>query len=201
MALATLTDLRAKIIKYLERDDLAGDVDDFIVLAESTHRREIRIREMLTRSALTVDDRYVSLPSGFLEGKTLRLLTSPRTVLTNISNAEMDCKSRTGSGKPLFYTIHAQIEFDIDTDQSYSGEIIFYKEITALDDSNTTNVLLTRAPDAYLYGALLASAPFLMDDPRLLVWGALYSAARDGLNAKKDTRIGPQNAKVYGTTP
>lgn len=201
MALSTVQELRDSIKKYLDRDDLSGDIDDFIRLAESRHRQEIRIREMIQRDALTIDDRYVTIPTGFLEAKTIRLLTNPRTPLENVSNHQMDSLSRTGNGKPRYFTIHKEIEFEINPDQSFSGEIVFYKEFTPLDDTNPSNDLLTRAPDAYLYAALLASATFLMDDQRLSVWAGLYGTARDLLNNKKDTRVGPQNARVYGATP
>ena len=40
------------------------------------------------------------------------------------------------------------------------------------------------APDAYLYGALLQSAPYLQEDARLESWGALYRSAVDAVNAE-----------------
>ncbi len=39
-----------------------------------------------------------------------------------------------------------------------------------LSDANTTNTVLTTAPDVYLYGALTEAAPYLKDDPRAPVW-------------------------------
>jgi hypothetical protein len=72
-----------------------------------------------------------------------------------------------------------------------------------LDDTNTSNGLLVRAPDAYLYGALVASAPFLASDERLQVWEMLYSAARDGLLlSDRQGRYGTALAsRVAGATP
>jgi len=43
-----------------------------------------------------------------------------------------------------------------------------------LSDQNTTNWLLTKAPDVYLYGALTHAAPFLMDDQRIPVFAQIY---------------------------
>ena len=48
-----------------------------------------------------------------------------------------------------------------------------------------TNALLEEAPDAYLYGSLIASAPFLVEDARLEVWGSLYRAAMEELKANE----------------
>ena len=45
-----------------------------------------------------------------------------------------------------------------------------YRSVTSLSNSNTTNWLLLNHPDAYLYGALVESAPYIKDDARLAVW-------------------------------
>ena len=37
--------------------------------------------------------------------------------------------------------------------------------------------MLTQNPDIYLYGSLMASAPFLMDDEKIAIWGALFDKA------------------------
>ena len=47
---------------------------------------------------------------------------------------------------------------------------MFYKNIDALSDSNTTEQMLTNNPDVYLYGALLEAEPFLMNDERVPLW-------------------------------
>jgi hypothetical protein len=54
--------------------------------------------------------------------------------------------------------------------------MIYYAKITSLSDGNTTNWLLTKAPDVYLYGALTHAAPFLMDDQRIAVFAQIYLA-------------------------
>lgn len=203
MALDSYSNLKTAIANYLDRDDLTDYVDDFIDIAEARHKRDIRIREMLTRSSLTVDDRYVDLPTGYLEAQTLRLLTDPVTVLLEVNLHEMNRIRVESTGKPEFFSIHTQIEFNIDPDESYSGEIVYYKALTALDGSNTSNDLLTRAPDAYLYAALSAAEPFLMNDPRVQLWEALYQNAVDGLTKsdRRSRRSGPQISRVAGATP
>ena len=42
--------------------------------------------------------------------------------------------------------------------------------------------MLEYFPDAYLYGSLIHSAPYLKDDARLQVWAALYQSAIDAIN-------------------
>lgn len=203
MALTTYSELKTAITNHLDRDDLTDHIDDFIDLAESRHKRDIRIRDMLTRGALTVNARYVSFPSDYLEAIGIRLLTDPVTVLTYVDLYEMNRQRSEGTGKPTLFTTHSQIEFNKTPDSSYSGEIVYYGSLTALSDANTSNAILTRAPECYLYGALTASAPFLMHDERIQVWNGLYQEAKNELN-KMDRRgrhIGPLFAKVAGATP
>jgi hypothetical protein len=56
-------------------------------------------------------------------------------------------------------------------------ELLYLAKIPALSDSNTSNWLLSEAPDVYLYGSLVHSAPYLQEDDRLGVWAQLYGAA------------------------
>lgn len=205
MALDTYSNLKTTIADYVDRDDLAAQIDDFIDLAEARHKREIRIREMQVRAQASASTRFLSLPSGFLEMQTLRLLTDPVTVLTEINFEEMNrarIETTTG-GRPRFFTIHEEIEFDKIPDQAYTAEMIYYQAFTPLSDANTTNGLLTRAPDLYLYGALLAAAPFLVEDDRIQVWNGLYEQASDGLKLadRRGRHSGAIASRVFGATP
>lgn len=200
MSLSTYTLLKAEIANHLDRDN-NSDIDTFIDLAEARHKREVRIREMITRTEFTVDSRYEDLPDGFLEMKSLRLLTDPLTVLTETNQHEMNRVRRETTGKPKYFTVSSDIEFDRSPDESYTGEILYYKEQTALSDGNPSNDILSRAPDLYLYGALLASAPFLINDERMRVWGELYTSALNRINAMDRRLSGPLASRVAGATP
>lgn len=203
MSLDTFANLKTAIADHLGRSDLTSYIPDFITLAEARHKREIRIREMVTRSAITVNARQISLPTGFLEAKTFRLLTSPVTVLKPTNFDYMNQVRDETSGKPSYFVISNEIEFDKTPDSSYSGEIVYYKAFTALSDGATSNSLLTRAPDAYLYGALVASAPFLLDDARIQVWNNLYNLAVEGLAHanRQEGHVGPMISRPHGATP
>lgn len=203
MTLSTYSGLKTAIADHLDRDDLTSQIDDFIDLAEARHRREIRIREMIQRATVTVSGRYLALPARFVQMDVLRLLTDPVTVLTEVNLHEMTRQRLATTGKPKFFTVHEEIEFDRSPDDSYTAEMIYYAYFQALSDSNTSNGLLARAPDAYLYGALIAAEPFLGEDERLPVWERLYTSARDGLKASdiRGRYAGPLVSRVVGATP
>jgi hypothetical protein len=53
------------------------------------------------------------------------------------------------------------------------------------------NWLITNAPDVYLYATLLEAAPYLNDDARTQVWGALLEQGISALeSANKADRFG-----------
>lgn len=201
MAITTYAELKTSIQNHLDRDDL--DEDELIDLAEARHKREIRIRDMVTRnSSFTVDSRYEDLPGDFLEMIQLRLLTSPVTVLEELGVHEMTRVRESTNGKPTRFAVYGnEIEFNKNPDSSYTGEIIYYKKLTALSGANTSNAILDRAPDAYLYACLLAAEPYIMNDERIQVWEKLYTSARDALNGMDRKRGGPLVARVVGDTP
>lgn len=203
MSLDTYSNLKTAIANHLDRDDLTSYVDDFIDIAEAKHKRDLRIKEMITREAITINARQISLPADFLETINLRILTTPVTVLKSVNYHEMTRQRSETTGKPTLFTITNEIEFDKSPDSSYSGEIVYWEAQQPLSDSNTTNSVLTTHPDVYLYGALMASAPFLMDDPRLVVWKALYDEAVQQANAltRKGRVAGPIVSRVSGPTP
>lgn len=203
MSISTYAELKTAIADHLDRDDLTSQIDNFIDLAETRHKRDIRIREMIKRLGVTVDDRYIDAPEGYLEALSFRLLTNPVTPLSYVTPETINDYRLESTGKPKYFTVHEQIELDKAPDTSYSGEILYFKSLTALSDDATTNALLARAPDAYLYGALLASAPYLLNDERIETWSSFYTSAVEGLsNARRQERsVGSLVARVHGATP
>lgn len=203
MSLDTFANLKTAIANHLDRDDLTSLIPDFITLAESRHKRDIRIKEMINRDAITVNARQISLPTGFLGSINFRLLTNPVTVLKYVNYHELNRVRDETTGKPEYFTIGNEIEFDHAPDSSYSGEIVYFKAETALSDGNTSNNILAAAPDAYLYGALTAAEPYLMNDERIPTWNSFYKNAVEGLNKQleKGRRSGPLVSRPAGATP
>lgn len=203
MAITNYTELKAAVASWLERDDLTSEIPDFITLADAEIRRDVRIREMLTRASITVNAKTISLPTGFAGPKRLFLDTSPRTTVQYISPQDMDRYSRDGTGRPKFYTIDDVIEFDVAPDQSYSGTLVHFAHVTALSDSNADNDVITNHPDIYLYGALRHAAPFLMEDERVQLWAASYEKAVQRANAQASKSMVAPGARptVQGRGP
>jgi len=182
MALTDYASLTAAIADWLLRDDLSAVIPDFVTLAEAQINRDVRHWRMETRSAITLDARYVDLPTDWVE--TIRLIgdTNYRAIQLLSTDQLERLRPDATAGAPL-YNAHTagQIELFPVPGESYTGEILYYAKVPALA-TNSTNWLLTEAPDVYLYGSLVQSAPYVVEDERLTTWASLYGAAVQRLN-------------------
>lgn len=181
----TYSTLQTQIASFLDRDDLTAQIPTFIDLAEASINRDLRHWRMEKRAEATFNERYEPLPADWISA--IRISIAGKTQLDLLSQAKMmeyrDTNNNT-SGEPRYYTISSgQIEFYPTPDGDYAGSMIYMADVPALDDTDTTNWLLTKYPDVYLYGALMHTAPYLQEDARLAVWASLYTAAVEKLNA------------------
>lgn len=186
--MATITSystLISTVADYLNRQDLTTQIPTFIQFAEADMNTRLRTREMIVRATTTNDDEFVRLPLDFLEGINLQIVggKSPLRFIT-LDEADM-INAAQGYTAPTFYSLmNGAIELvpPPATGVDVEIEMVYYGKITSLSESNTTNWLLTKAPDVYLYGALTHAAPFLMDDQRISVFGSFYSQRIEALN-------------------
>ena len=196
MALANFTDLKASVADFLNRSDLTTVIPDFITMCEAGFNRELRVREMSVRTQAPIDSQYVKLPDDFLGMRNIDLMTDPVTPLSYKNLQNLDIHRRAdATGKPLYYSItQNNIEFAPSPDAEYTLEIVYYQKVPALS-ANTTNWLLDNHPDAYLYGTLMHSAPYLQADERIGVWAGKYQQVINQITTSDE------NAKFSGSTP
>ena len=203
MAIGTYAELQSAVADWLNRDDLTTVIPNFVELAEAELTRNLRHRKMITRASLTISAEYTATPSDWFQTQSLILETDPVTQLEYLTSEALNAKraSSVASGKPLFFTmIGTEIQAYPSPDASYTGEIVYYAEIPALTDSNTTNWLLTLAPDIYLYATLIQSAPYLQDDARLQTWASLYQKKMLDIDISNERAQGQTSARMR-TTP
>jgi len=177
MAISTYSELKSAIADWLNRSDLTSVIPSFIELAEAELTRNLRHRKMIARADATINSEYTQTPLDWFQTQTLILETDPVTTLEYLTPEALNAKraASTANGKPLFYTmIGTEIQVYPVPSGDHTAEMVYYAKIPSLSDSETTNWLLTLAPDIYLYGSLMQSAPYLQDDNRLSVWNALY---------------------------
>ena len=181
MSFTSYSDLQTTIAGYLARTDLTTQIPDFIRLAETRLRRDLRIRQMLksVTTATVAADSTVELPSDFIEVRDFVVVGNPVQPLNYFSPSACNRNTRTGEiGKPNSYTVLPN-DFQLSPvpDAVYTVQLFYFAAPTFLSDSNTSNVFLANTPDALLYGALLEAAPYLMDDARINTWGTMFDRA------------------------
>ena len=85
MALATYADLQGAIASWMDRTDLTAVIPDFISLFETTANAELPLRTRYNLATTTlstvVGTATVTLPTDFLEAKSLVNQTDPKHVL------------------------------------------------------------------------------------------------------------------------
>jgi len=210
------TSLQAAVTEYLARDQdatLIARIPTFIQLAEAKFNRMLYVRQMEQRSTTTVDTgatepEFISLPGDFQSMRRVRLSSvAGKPCLEFKSGTQMDeyrFSISDVAGQPRYFTVFgSELELAPTPNDDYTIEMVYRQNVPALA-SNSTNWLLTLAPDLYLYGALLESAPYMKEDERIQTWALGFSAALDGLNQLGMTsafNAGPMIVRTSGQTP
>jgi len=214
--IAVYTDLQNAVTEYLARDQdatLIARIPTFIQLAEAKFNRMLFTRQMEQRSTtLTVptatEPQYIALPADFQSMRRVKLTsTSPTVRLDYKSPSQLDeYRSCIGDtiNQPLFFTIFGnEIELCPTPDEIYTVEMVYRQNIPPLA-LNATNWLLNLAPDLYLYGALMESAPYIKEDARIQTWALGFTAALNdvnGLGQMSTFNAGPLEMRISGVTP
>jgi hypothetical protein len=217
MAISTYAELVTAVTEWLARDQdstLIARIPDFIVLCEAKLNRTLHHPSMETRSTASVDTtdsepEFISLPSDFQTMRRVRLSSvtgKPRLEYMAQSQLEDYRYSIDNvSDQPIYYTIIGdELELAPTPGEDYTLEMVYRANIPSLNSSNTTNWLLSLAPDVYLYGVLLEATPYMREDERAAVWGAAFTSCVEQLNMhghRQSYDAGPSTVWLPGVTP
>lgn len=173
----TYSDLKTAIADFLHRTDLTTQIPNFIERAEAALFREINVKDLRVSTTGTTTGEYVTLPADFSE--VVRLTCT-------YSGTEYDLDY---GSQPVDYTMTAPKYFALEnnklrifgssTGQAYT--LYYTPKVAALSASNTTNWLLTNAPDLYLYASSLEAARYSRDDQLEAKLGAMLDPLIDGI--------------------
>lgn len=205
--------LQSAVTEYLARDQdgtLTARIPTFIQLAEAKFNRQLFVRQMEQRATALVnlassEPEFISLPSDFQSMRRVRLSSvTGKPALEFKSGAQIDeyrFETFNVSGRPRYFTVFGdELEIAPTPDAAYTIEMVYRRNIPPLA-GNDPNWLLTLAPDLYLYGALLESAPYIKEDSRIQTWGLGFTVALNELNNLGLTstfNAGPMTVRVSG---
>ena len=217
MTITTYATLQTAITEWLGRDQdttLVARIPTFIQLAEAKFNRLLRVPQMEQRSTTTVDTgstdpEFISLPTDFQTMRSVRLsgvTGKPRLEFrtkTQLDDYRYSIDNVTD--QPVYFAIvGSEMELAPTPNDDYTLEMIYRQNIPALSESNTSNWLLTLAPDLYLYASMMETAPYIKEDGRLQTWGAGFQTALDGLNdlgRSMSFDSGPSTIVLPGVVP
>jgi hypothetical protein len=205
MTITTYATLQSEIASWLNRDDLSSIIPTFIQFVESDVNSRLRHQKMVIRAQATSNQEYVQLPGDWLEAINIHIIdgAQPLSYVT-LNEADRINKQQIVT-QPSFYSIMDDaLEIIPAPGSNIDIEMIYYGKIPALSNQNTSNWLLVKAPDLYLYGSLVHAAPYLLDDQRVGLFANMYNSRLEALALESDKAVhsgGPlvaRTRKTYG---
>lgn len=179
MALTNYTTFVATVESYLARTDLTSVIPDFVQMAQLRMSRDLRTEKMLKVATATPADNLVSFPIDFLELREIHFQGNPPIILEYQSPDLFFKNGQTSlSGRSHFFTmLGTEFQFAPSQDATYTIQILYYGQPTFISSTTSSNLYLAYYPDALLYATLAEAEPYLMNDPRVQTWSALYDRA------------------------
>jgi len=194
MALDTYANLSTAIGTWEDRTFTTAETDEFILLAEANANRKLAsdFRRRTTATINTDATGLGTLPTGFVG-----LTSLVRDVLGSVPLKQVSWDAliernpyETSADATVFAIRGTSLQVAEITDDNFLA--VFSGSVTALSGSNTTNWLLTLAPDYYLtYGQACAAAKFKSYQEAAI----LRAAANDIL----DEIVSQGNVAEYGS--
>jgi hypothetical protein len=182
------------ITTYADRTDLATIIPTFIGLAEKKIFRELRtpsLEKKVYFDAIEDGTYKFALPPRLLEIKNVRTKAIPPAGITNEN--ETDGISIEFKPVSLFYNPETpdgcytreigNIWFKGAIPKGQRITILYYEDLSGLNDPDDTNLVLLRNWDLYLYGALAELPLYLMDEQRIAIWKAMFAESMQSANA------------------
>ncbi len=189
MAITDYASLKTSVASWLHRTNATDIIPDLIAFGENRIYRDLRVRQMETAMSVAISSGVAAVPSGYLELKNAYLDGTPVAKLER-KDAEWiyhNYPTRSSDGRPKFIARDAgNFIFGPFPTDTYTLKGTYYKRLDALSDSNTSNWLITDAPEMLLFAALVEAEAFVVNDPRIALWETKYLQLRDRLQERSD---------------
>lgn len=193
------TTLKASIAAFLHRTDLTDLIPEFIADAENRIYNDIRVRAMEAPYSSTTAS--TALPTGFLEWIYLIIDDDHEQKLSRRDAEWIYTRYPSSSGKPVYFAREGDaLLFAPTPDATYTLSGRYYKKLPALSDSNTTNWLITDAPELIRFAALAEAAPYTQEDERVALWEGKYQAMKQRIQSteRRESRSGSLLSTIPG---
>lgn len=172
----------------------ANQRKQFVALAEAEFNRRLRTLDMEARAVATLSGDYLALPDDFLKLRAIQI----GNILLEPVTPQFIRERKAWSGEPRYYAItDGQIQFFPVPNDDYDVEIIYFRTIPVLSDTNTTNWLIESHPDLYLFRSLAFAETFGWNDTRAAGFGVAAQAIMEQISEQeKSRRVGAQPVRM-----
>ena len=178
MTISTYAGLQTAIASRMKRQDLAASIPDYIALAEvriraliDPHAYETTVTVVATPSSDTI-----ALPTDFKNPVALWIADiTPQQQLDQLLPETLPYS--TVPTRPLYWCVDgSNIRFPNPCDSAYPFKLR-YQQTFALSNTVTTNEVLQKYPDIYLYGSLVEAADDVRDNESQGKWNSRFMDA------------------------
>ena len=191
--------LKSSIANFLHRTDLTDLIPEFIADGENRIYNDLRVRAM--EAAYSGTTASTALPSGFLEWIFLVIDDDFEQKLSRRDAEWIYTRYPSSSGKPVFFAREGDaLIFGPNPDATYTLTGRYYKKLAALSDSNTSNWLITDAPELIRFAALAEAASYIRDDAQVALWEGKYQNTKQRIekSERRESRSGSLLSTIAG---
>lgn len=196
MSFADYTSLQTSIGSWMHRSDLGTVAPDLITLFEADFNNDSsnHCRQMEQETSITATSGYLITPTDWLawrqikgtnNGIDFQVPTSPLEISTDRTAGESNSPSR--------YAVVVGSKTYLKPSIAGTFATVYVSQLPALSSSNTSNWLLAKYPNLYLWGSLAFAASF-QSDQLVTLWKQHYQDALG--NFRRDIR-----RSRFGTVP
>ena len=175
MSIATYAELQTEVIDWSYRTDLDSRIPNFIALCESDLQVRCKLVDFESSATVTITAGVGTLPTGFSGMRAVYWDGDVTRPLKYVTPDRYDALTNE-SGDSVWYTITGS-SIKVAPDGDGSVVMTYKARFTPLSVTNTTNVILTNYPDAYLHGTLLQLRTFTKDRQGMADELGLYESA------------------------
>jgi len=185
--ITSYTNLQTAVADWLNRQDLTAQIPTFIQLGERMLARTV-VTEDEVSGTLVLTGSEVNLPAECEHLRSLSVSANgyPREVPVGTLQEVMAARGPQGGVPEVYAVVNGVLWLGPAPDTQYSAIIVYRRTLDLAAESSGSNWLLTKAPDAYLYAALLQASPYLGEDGRVALWATALDKVLGDLKRDRD---------------
>ena len=206
----TYSSLKRLLFSFLERDDqqLIDAIPSLIAMSQNviTTTLGTLVLEEYAEGYFDVGVRTYPKPNTWRRTVSWEV-TSPPLAPIEMNGYSMEKRTKeflnmysppSRLSPPLFFSDEAYNYWEVTPtpDQSYGFKISYISRLPQLSEEVSQNKLTIYFPELLTYGALMQTAPYLKDDPRVATWSSIYTNIVAGIQSEDDTGKTTRNTNI-----